>query len=89
MKVLERFLPASEEISLSGLIIEELAEIYETDFIRMKELLEDYSSYISRVNHPSKNTLYGMSKAIFFKYCFQLDALLWLQWKLHLSIEKK
>ncbi len=68
LKLLERFLPASEEISLNGLITEQITAAYDSDYNTIKDLLEEYSSYISRVNHPSKNVLYGMSKAIFFKY---------------------
>jgi hypothetical protein len=68
LKLLERFLPASEEISLNGLITEQITVAYNSDYNTIKGLLEEYSSYISRVNHPSKNVLYGMSKAIFFKY---------------------
>ena len=34
-------------------------------FNQMKDQLEKYSSFISRVNHPSKNILYGISKAVF------------------------
>ena len=37
-------------------------------YYTIKNYLEEYSSYISRVNHPSKNILYGMSKAVFFKF---------------------
>ena len=33
-----------------------------------EEKINKYSSFISRVNHPSKNILYGMSKAVFFKF---------------------
>jgi hypothetical protein len=45
-----------------------MSEVFEMDFNIMKEELESYSSFISRVNHPSKNILYGMSKAVFFKF---------------------
>ncbi len=31
-------------------------------------MIEARQSFISRVNHPSKKTLYGMSKAVFHKY---------------------
>lgn len=30
--------------------------------------LKSYREFLSKVNHPSKNTLYSMSKGIFFKY---------------------
>lgn len=30
--------------------------------------IKEYRDFLSRVNHPSKNTLYSMSKGVFFKY---------------------
>ncbi|MDP4828362.1 MAG: hypothetical protein NWR73_11785 [Flavobacteriales bacterium] len=30
--------------------------------------VKEYRDFISRVSHPSKNTLYGMSRAVFYKY---------------------
>ena len=37
----------------------------EADF---EKLVRDYQSFITRVNHPSKNMVFGMSKAMFHKY---------------------
>ena len=34
----------------------------------VKSLVRNYQSYFKRINHPSKNTHYAMSKAVFFKY---------------------
>ena len=45
-----------------------MSEVFEMNFNDMKDQLEKYSSFISRVNHPSKNILYGISKAVFFKF---------------------
>jgi len=39
--------------------------VSDTDF---DGLVKDYISFISRVNKPSKNVLYGMSKSLFYKY---------------------
>jgi hypothetical protein len=45
-----------------------MASVFQTDFHLMEEKINKYTSFISRVNHPSKNILYGMSKAVFFKF---------------------
>ena len=45
-----------------------MSVVFEMKFNEMQEKLEKYSSFISRVNHPSKNILYGISKAVFFKF---------------------
>jgi hypothetical protein len=53
---------------LEACIIEKFSEVFEMDESTFKAYLSDYRNFISRVNHPSKNVLYGMSKAVFHKY---------------------
>lgn len=50
------------------LIFTRLSEIYGVTETQMISLIREYQSFITRVNHPSKNMIYGMSKAIFHKY---------------------
>lgn len=50
------------------IIFEKLATIYQMSISDFKKLIREYQSFIQRVNHPSKNMIYGMSKAIFHKY---------------------
>jgi hypothetical protein len=45
-----------------------LAGIFDTTVEEMSAKIKNYQSFIKRVNHPSKNLIYGMSKAIFAKY---------------------
>ena len=66
MKFFERILSSHEENAVCNSIIKEMSVVFDMDFNEMKEKLENYSSFISRVNHPSKNILYGMSKSVFF-----------------------
>ena len=33
-----------------------------------QQLIATYQSFFTRINHPSKNTHYAMSKAVFYKY---------------------
>ena len=68
IKFFERILSAHEEKILIDSIIDQMANVFQTDFHLMEEKINKYSSFISRVNHPSKNILYGMSKAVFFKF---------------------
>lgn len=51
------------------LVYEKLANVFEMSTAEFKQLAKDYRSLINRLNHPSKNMIYGMSKAIFDKYC--------------------
>ncbi|MCC5923013.1 MAG: hypothetical protein JJT77_04425 [Crocinitomicaceae bacterium] len=54
--------------SLEELIKENLANVYGMDKMEFNNYFSSYSSFMSRVNHPSKNMLYAMSKAFFYKY---------------------
>ncbi len=49
-------------------IIEKFASVFDISPQRFKNLLKETKAYIDRHNYPSRNILYGMSKAIFFKY---------------------
>lgn len=53
---------------VESLIYEKLANIYDMSKAEFKSLVKDYKNLIARLNHPSKNMIYGMSKAVFDKY---------------------
>lgn len=50
------------------LIFAKLGKIYGLDVPAFTKLIREYQNFIMRVNHPSKNMMYGMSNAIFHKY---------------------
>ncbi len=49
-------------------IIEKFARVFDITPQKFKTHLKETRAYIDRHNYPSKNILYGMSKAIFYKY---------------------
>ena len=49
-------------------ILEQIALRGEVEYEDLVRAVNDNQKFISKVNHPSKNILYGMSKAIFYKY---------------------
>ena len=55
IKYFERILSAHEEKIVCNSIVQEMANIFEMEFHEMEENLDKYGSFISRVNHPSKN----------------------------------
>ena len=57
-----------QDIRLIEGIIKKLANTLNIDHDKLKNNIAQYQSFISRVNMPSKNILYGMSKAVFHKY---------------------
>jgi hypothetical protein len=50
------------------LVYTKLAKAYEMNIDEFKQLIKDYKCLICRLNHPSKNMVYAMSKGIFDKY---------------------
>tara|TARA_R110001592_G_scaffold126028_3_gene336548 strand:+ start:626 stop:1168 length:543 start_codon:yes stop_codon:yes gene_type:complete len=51
-----------------NLIYSQLAKVFDVEKERLEAVINDYQRYIAKVNLPSKNTVYGISKAIFGKY---------------------
>ena len=45
-----------------------LSDILAIEVVELQKLISSYQQYLHKVNHPSKNTHYAMSKAIFYKY---------------------
>lgn len=68
LRFLEEHFDKDEAVEIEHLVIQKLAVIYNMEPEDFKELTVQYDKFISRVNHPSKNTLYGMSKAVFHKF---------------------
>lgn len=50
------------------IIKNKFAEIFEMEETEFNAHADTYEKFMSRVNHPSKNVLYAMSKAMFHKY---------------------
>lgn len=59
---------AIRDVRLTEKTIKRFAEVFAVDPSRMRESIVQMQSWMARINHPSKNTHYAMSKAIFFKY---------------------
>ncbi len=68
LKEVPKYFEAKKDNRLISVITEKLSKVFEIDKFQLDKNLNDYKSYLSRVNHPSKNNIYAMSKAVFFKY---------------------
>jgi hypothetical protein len=68
LKEIPQHLSAHQDNRLINLVLTKLAGVFDVEFDKLEGILRDYQSYLSRVNHPSNNNLYAMSKAVFFKY---------------------
>ena len=67
LRYLDAHFDAEEAKEIRGNIIEKFAQIYTVEVRDFEKIVNEYDQLISRVNHPSKNTLYGISKALFHK----------------------
>lgn len=65
---LNRYFSNTEEVVLKGKITQKFANVFGMSYDEMANIFKDFGQFIYRVNHPSKNMLYGMSKAVFYKY---------------------
>lgn len=65
---LSRYFSNTEEVVLKGKITQKFAIVFGLSYDEMKNIFKEYTDFIHRVNHPSKNIIYGMSKAVFYKY---------------------
>ncbi len=68
LKEIPNNLPAHQDNRMINRIIGKLAGVFDVTEDKLEETLREYQSYLSRVNHPSNNNLYAMSKAVFYKY---------------------
>jgi|TARA_B110000483_G_scaffold221352_1_gene277240 hypothetical protein len=57
-----------QDFRLINQIMAKLSDILAIEVVELQKLISSYQQYLHKVNHPSKNTHYAMSKAIFYKY---------------------
>ncbi|MGC6433042.1 MAG: hypothetical protein ACON4M_02485 [Crocinitomicaceae bacterium] len=68
LSTLESTFEADQAVRVEQKIFEKLGKLYEMSTKDFESLAREYQSFIAKVNKPSKNLVYGMSKAIFEKY---------------------
>lgn len=68
LSFLESTFDSEQADAVGKLIFEKLGKIYGVTQHEFEALIRKYQSFINHVNAPSKNMIYGMSKAIFHKY---------------------
>ena len=68
ISLLESTFEVEQATRIERLVFQKLAKIYGMSELEFENLIRSYQSFISRINQPSKNMVYGMSKAVFHKY---------------------
>lgn len=67
-KLLDDYFYEGQEDRIKELTIEKLAAVYGVDIVSMRNAINSTLNYFSKINYPSKNTHYAMSRAVFCKY---------------------
>ena len=68
LSFLESAFDPEQADQVEKLAVEKLAKIFEMSVEDFKKLINDYKSFMNRLNHPSRNMIYAMSKGVFDKY---------------------
>ena len=66
--LLDDYFTEGQEDRIRQLTIEKLAAIYSVDQATMIDAVENMIAFFKKINYPSKNIHYGMSRAVFCKY---------------------
>jgi hypothetical protein len=59
---------AYQDMRMQDQIYRKVGTAFGWELDTTKRIIGEYQNFCSKMNHPSKNTLYGMSKGVFFKY---------------------
>lgn len=68
LKFLPKVLEGINATNVIAKIYESLAQKFDTSSSSIEQHVEKYQKEMNRLNHPSKNILYGMSKLFFHQY---------------------
>ncbi|MFM1874827.1 MAG: hypothetical protein RL266_564 [Bacteroidota bacterium] len=74
--LLDDYFFEGQEDRIKELTIAKLAPVYGVDTVTMRSAIDNTLAYFKKINYPSKNTHYAMSRAVFHKYklnSFQKD----------------
>ncbi|MCF8257700.1 MAG: hypothetical protein K9J06_09110 [Flavobacteriales bacterium] len=67
-RLLEDYFDDGQDDRIRALVVKRLASVYEIPEDRMQKVIDDMLGFFQKINFPSKNIHYAMSKAVFYKY---------------------
>jgi uncharacterized protein with PIN domain len=65
---LESTFEVEQAVRVEQLIFEKLGKMMQVSSQEAEQTVREYQKFMQRINHPSKNMIYAMSKAVFHKY---------------------
>lgn len=69
---LENTFEAEQAVRIERLIFEKIGTMMQATSAEAESTVREYQKFMQRINHPSKNMVYAMSKAVFHKYDLNL-----------------
>jgi hypothetical protein len=67
LSFLESAFESEQADRVERLVFQKLAKVYDMPVADFKQMMKDYKTLMCRLNHPSKNMVYAMSKGVFDK----------------------
>ncbi len=67
-RLLENYFQDGQDDRIRALVVKRLAVVFEVEENRMKTVIDEMLALFQKINFPSKNIHYAMSKAVFYKY---------------------
>jgi hypothetical protein len=67
-RLLDNYFSDGQEDRIRPMIVSRLAKIFEVTDEKMEQEIEEMLGFFQKINFPSKNIHYAMSKAVFYKY---------------------
>lgn len=67
-RLLENYFSDGQEDRIRPMIVSRLSKIFEVSEQAMEQEIDDMLGFFQKINFPSKNIHYAMSKAVFYKY---------------------
>jgi hypothetical protein len=68
LSYLESTFEVEQAVRVEQLIFNKLGQMMQSDAAEAEQTVREYQKFMQRINHPSKNMVYAMSKAVFHKY---------------------
>jgi hypothetical protein len=68
LSYLESTFEVEQAVRVEQLIFDKLGQMMQSDASEAEQTVREYQKFMQRINHPSKNMVYAMSKAVFHKY---------------------
>jgi len=68
IKMIPKYYDAGQDKRITEHVLEKFAELYEIDKMKLAQMVSDTRKFMSRKNHPSKNVVNGMARAVFCRY---------------------